>query len=638
MSDGKSPSGASPNSASAEAGPHGLLLELLREGRSFSGYEKHCCFLNTRDGRFTDVSAVSGVDYPEDGRGVAFCDWDFDGDLDLWISHRTGPQVRLLLNQGQSAGRMMALRLQGTSCNRDAIGARVEVIETAATQSPMVRSLRAGDGFLAQSSKWLHFGLSSSDATANVRVWWPGGEVEVFAGLAAGGRYLLSQGSGKSQTWQVPGSSVQSVQAAAQVQVERKLISVYNMPLPQLQYVDQAGATKELGEFRGRPLLLNLWASWCMPCLKELNEMSTRADELRDAGVQVLALSVDELDPGAATSKNDPDQFLKRLQFPFDSGRATDQLVSKLQLVNDVLFDSHRPLPVPTSLLIDDRGWVVAIAKGSVNVEEILAAVRRLPGPKQESSLPTSALPFDGRWEAELNSGGLDNALVDRLIEQELLDDAADYVKQASDRLASAPGYGLLLNRIGALFGQRNEYEQAVDMLRRAAEVQPDDATVHSNLGWALLSRGLSQDAEASFGRALKLDPRLALRTLGRRSCSAREAKLPPPNESTSRLSIMTLNWPRRTADWWRCTNSRAASKTASPSWSVPLHRVSKWTACITSWLNFCLVWDVSPARLSSLELNSSAIRITCSRSTTWPASLPRTPIRPCGTASGPSN
>ena len=71
-------------------------MELLRQGRAFSGYERHHCFLNTRDGRFTDVSAVSGIDYPEDGRGMAYCDWDFDGDLDLWISHRTGPQVRLV--------------------------------------------------------------------------------------------------------------------------------------------------------------------------------------------------------------------------------------------------------------------------------------------------------------------------------------------------------------------------------------------------------------------------------------------------------------------------------------------------------------------------------------------------------------
>ena len=164
-----------------------------------------------------------------------------------------------------------------------------------------MRSLRAGDGFLAQSSKWLHFGLSSGDATAKARVWWPGGEVEVFDGLAAGGRYLLSQGRGTSQPWRVRNSSVPSADATAQVPVERKLVSVYNLPLPQLDYLDQAGATRDLGKFRGRPLLVNLWASWCAPCAKELAEITTHADALRDAGVQVLALAVDGLDPEASS-------------------------------------------------------------------------------------------------------------------------------------------------------------------------------------------------------------------------------------------------------------------------------------------------------------------------------------------------
>ena len=52
-------------------------------------------------------------------------------------------------------------------------------------------------------------------------------------------------------------------------------------------------------------------------------------------------------------------------------------------------------------------------------------------------------------------------------------------------------------------------------MLRRAAQAQPDDALVHSNLGWALLSHGLSQDAEASFQRALELDAGLAMAHAG---------------------------------------------------------------------------------------------------------------------------
>ena len=61
----------------------GELAGLIRKGRSFSGKERNCCFLNTRKGRFADVSSVTGLDHIDDGRTVALSDWDRDGDLDL---------------------------------------------------------------------------------------------------------------------------------------------------------------------------------------------------------------------------------------------------------------------------------------------------------------------------------------------------------------------------------------------------------------------------------------------------------------------------------------------------------------------------------------------------------------------------
>ncbi len=58
-------------------------------GRSFSGNERNCCYLNTTfeptiPGRFANISGSSGLDFPDDGRALAVTDWDQDGDLDLW--------------------------------------------------------------------------------------------------------------------------------------------------------------------------------------------------------------------------------------------------------------------------------------------------------------------------------------------------------------------------------------------------------------------------------------------------------------------------------------------------------------------------------------------------------------------------
>ena len=52
---------------------------LIRQGRSFSGNEPNCCFLNTGTSRFADISASSGMDFAEDGRSLAITDWDRDG-------------------------------------------------------------------------------------------------------------------------------------------------------------------------------------------------------------------------------------------------------------------------------------------------------------------------------------------------------------------------------------------------------------------------------------------------------------------------------------------------------------------------------------------------------------------------------
>ncbi|RCL39062.1 MAG: hypothetical protein DBX00_02205, partial [Verrucomicrobia bacterium] len=134
------------------------IMQLVRKGSSWSGYERNCAFLNT-GGKFVASSHVSGLDFVDDGRGVAVSDWDQDGDLDLWFRNRTAPRIRLMLNSSSSgrSGRFVAFRLEGTKANRDAIGAIVE-LEVSGYDKRLIRSVRAGDMFLSQSSKWVHFG------------------------------------------------------------------------------------------------------------------------------------------------------------------------------------------------------------------------------------------------------------------------------------------------------------------------------------------------------------------------------------------------------------------------------------------------------------------------------------------------
>ena len=171
-------------------------MQLAREGKSWSGHERNAVFLNTGGARFATASVASGLDFADDGRAIGFTDWDHDGDVDLWFRNRSGPRLRLMLNRSKKS-RSIAIRLEGTTCNRDAIGARVLVDIDG--QPPQTKSVRAGDLFLSQSSKWLHFGLVGTVTDPAVKVRWPGGTEESFGRLSAGGRFLLKEGSGKAK-------------------------------------------------------------------------------------------------------------------------------------------------------------------------------------------------------------------------------------------------------------------------------------------------------------------------------------------------------------------------------------------------------------------------------------------------------
>ena len=128
----------------------------LREGRSLSGRERSVLFFNIADPdrRFSDVSAISGLDQDGDGRGLALTDWDADGDLDVWISNRTAPTVQVFENLwGSQSGDFISLKLQGTKSNRDAAGARVTVLLKGQDNAPLMRTVHLGEGFQSRSEE-----------------------------------------------------------------------------------------------------------------------------------------------------------------------------------------------------------------------------------------------------------------------------------------------------------------------------------------------------------------------------------------------------------------------------------------------------------------------------------------------------
>jgi tetratricopeptide (TPR) repeat protein len=146
------------------------LNELIREDYSWCGREPNVFYRRPKGAeRFYDFSGVSGLDFADDTRAFAVTDIDGDGNLDVVLKSRLGPQIRAMRNNCGIGKKVVAVRLHGTKSNRDAIGARVEV-------NGHVQWLSAGSGFLSQHTKTLYV---ATPAEAEVKITWPSGIIEI---------------------------------------------------------------------------------------------------------------------------------------------------------------------------------------------------------------------------------------------------------------------------------------------------------------------------------------------------------------------------------------------------------------------------------------------------------------------------
>jgi hypothetical protein len=172
---------------------NGHIDETVRNIAGNHGYaQAPHLFLNDGMGVFRDVAAQAGGGFasPKVGRGLAYGDFDNDGDVDLLLTTNQGPAF-LYRNDVEAGNRSLRMKLQGTKSNRDAIGAMVRLTTPDGTQSRMVKT---GSSYLSQSELTLTFGLGRRDKADRVVIEWPGGQNQEFRNLKAG-RWLCVEGA-----------------------------------------------------------------------------------------------------------------------------------------------------------------------------------------------------------------------------------------------------------------------------------------------------------------------------------------------------------------------------------------------------------------------------------------------------------
>ena len=155
-------------------------------------------FLNSGKRTFRDASSEVGDSFrqPKVGRGLAYGDFDRDGDLDILMTTNNGPAY-LYRNDQLAGNRSIRFRLVGKQSNRDAIGAAVRIYHEGTIQSRLVKS---GSSYLSQSELPITFGLGKHDKIERVVIQWPNGRTEEYKNLIAGKAYECVESEGIALT------------------------------------------------------------------------------------------------------------------------------------------------------------------------------------------------------------------------------------------------------------------------------------------------------------------------------------------------------------------------------------------------------------------------------------------------------
>jgi thiol-disulfide isomerase/thioredoxin len=123
--------------------------------------------------------------------------------------------------------------------------------------------------------------------------------------------------------------------------------------LPDLSFEDADGKPKKLSDWRGKTVLLNLWATWCVPCRKEMPALEALQTKLGGKDFEVIAVNIDTRD------SDKPKNFLKEANLT-RLGYFNDQKAKVFQDLKNI----GRALGMPTSVLVDVQGCEIATIAG----------------------------------------------------------------------------------------------------------------------------------------------------------------------------------------------------------------------------------------------------------------------------------
>jgi Tfp pilus assembly protein PilF len=459
--------------ARAEAAPDyengwNAINQFIREGYSWNGGEPNV-LLRREGNRYVDVSGVSGLDVAADSRAFAAVDLDGDGIPDLVLKNRLGPQVMAFRNESSGDRLPLVVDLEGTRSNRDAIGAKVELL---AAGRVTTRWVAAGSGYLSQHSKSVFF---SSPSVAAVRVTWPSGDVEMFDGLRSGMRHRLREGGGvASSTLAMRRGGSTSPIAGLNAPWRGPVRLLEPVPLPgggkrSAGFVLLHGAMEEDEAARFallRRYLLDDRSPGALPAVLMLNQNG----DVTGIAPGRVAVALPPALPFAGTYLDPPERSFFRLAMPF---------------VTAGYPEAARPM-LERALRQEPANFKLHLAAGQIALEsEQLEEAERLLT----------------RAKALGESADLWNNLGALALERRQFVDALKGFEQA---LKLNPRMTPAMVNAGQASVRLGEAAAAERYFRQALELVPSDADAANHLGLLLARAGRNGEAQRLFERAIE--------------------------------------------------------------------------------------------------------------------------------------
>jgi len=125
---------------------------------------------------------------------------------------------------------------------------------------------------------------------------------------------------------------------------------------------DMDGKSQALAQWRGKVMVVNFWATWCLPCLEEIPEFVRMQDRLGNRGLQFVGIAVDDV----AKVREFADKY--HMNYPI--------LIGQMDAIEFTRLAGNERGGLPFTIIMDRKGRLIGTELGGLNEQELTAIIQ----------------------------------------------------------------------------------------------------------------------------------------------------------------------------------------------------------------------------------------------------------------------